>query len=909
MLYPGNGNEIHQPAQVSQQINLVHELNQQNLSSSGLSSILDGVGGVGGLHSFPNAIYFYEDNSRNVQLNSVVCQKAVQLISRSNDVTFTATIRQAKGNTGALFAFTDGIHRVLEIQSSGRRRELRFQYRIQETVFSETFPIDLADDNWHKIAITISDIQLDLYVDCVHRFQRQIMPLDRSMMIERNLTLWLGQRGSHHFMYQGYLRDVLIVSSSNGFRAQCPNLEAACPTCGQFRTLKESISKLENTVKDLTEKLRAMEQRMATVESCDCVKGCRINATTTINDGTSWRQGCDNCTCSGGKVTCKKIKCENSCRGGQQQLQQDQCCPKCKKQCYQKGRGKLMQGEKFTEFNIRKFKCNQCVCDQDGKLNCREIAMEKCPKLNCPLEKRIQPHGECCMICEGTDFCAAGHQCHPNAECRNLRTNYTCIYIDECSTNRHKCHKNAYCVNTPGEYRCKCNDGYEGDGQICKPVCKHSCLNGGQCVAPNTCSCRKGYYGHRCEADIDECQLGLHHCPANSKCVNKPGWYHCECNHGYEANHDLTDLIAGHELGCQDIDECSNPSLNTCPDEGRCVNFDGGYRCECNRTMINDQVQSTESTSTTMTTTTTTIDSCQTCMVDGLLRENGQRWPHHTDQCSICQCLDGVARCEHRQCDCSSTNHIDSHCCPQCVRAKVCIHQEDRTRVFRSGQQWSYDCQTCECINGEIDCWNDCPPINCLNPIRSPGDCCARCEDDPCQSTSIHQPNATLAGCRHLGKEYRSGQIVSMAMDKCTSCRCQNGRLCCSYSLTSCTINNESNHKVIRSSGPLYNISSSSFLSNGDVRIYRNGPKYDQQHSTPFPSIQNHYIDRFFNNNGGHLNSHQNMVDYDPIDTDSQELSYSETNLKPSLKNTVEEHNVESDHNENVDWSHELASK
>lgn len=107
----------------------------------------------------------------------------------------------------------------------------------------------------------------------------------------------------------------------------------------------------------------------------------------------------------------------------------------------------------------------------------------------------------------------------------------------------------------------------------------------------------------------------------------------------------------------------------------------------------------------------------------------------------------------------------------------------------------------------------------------------------------------------------------------------------------------------------MYNISSSSFLSNGDVRIYRNGPKYDQQHSTPFPSIQNHYIDRFFNNNGGHLNSHQNMVDYDPIDTDSQELSYSETNLKPSLKNTVEEHNVESDHNENVDWSHELASK
>jgi hypothetical protein len=25
------------------------------------------------------------------------------------------------------------------------------------------------------------------------------------------------------------------------------------------------------------------------------------------------------------------------------------------------------------------------------------------------------------------------------------------------------------------------------------------CLNGGQCVAPNTCSCRKGYFGQSCE--------------------------------------------------------------------------------------------------------------------------------------------------------------------------------------------------------------------------------------------------------------------------------------------------------------------------------------------------------------------------------------------------------------------------
>ena len=93
--------------------------------------------------------------------------------------------------------------RILEIQSSGRRHELRFQYRQQETVFSETFNVDLADDQWHKIALTISDVQLDLYIDCVHHTRRMIpLPLDRTTLLRKNLELWIGQRGLHHFQFQ-----------------------------------------------------------------------------------------------------------------------------------------------------------------------------------------------------------------------------------------------------------------------------------------------------------------------------------------------------------------------------------------------------------------------------------------------------------------------------------------------------------------------------------------------------------------------------------------------------------------------------------------------------------------------------------------------------------------------------------
>ena len=79
---------------------------------------------------------------------------------------------------------------------------MRFQYRQQETVFSEAFAVDLADDTWHKIALTVSDVRLDLYIDCVHRFTRQILPIDKETLLGRNLTLWIGQRGLHHFMYQ-----------------------------------------------------------------------------------------------------------------------------------------------------------------------------------------------------------------------------------------------------------------------------------------------------------------------------------------------------------------------------------------------------------------------------------------------------------------------------------------------------------------------------------------------------------------------------------------------------------------------------------------------------------------------------------------------------------------------------------
>nr|XP_003465929.1 von Willebrand factor C and EGF domain-containing protein [Cavia porcellus] len=105
-----------------------------------------------------------------------------------------------------------------------------------------------------------------------------------------------------------------------------------------------------------------------------------------------------------------------------------------------------------------------------------------------------------------------------------------------------------------------------GSGHCTLPLCSFGC-GSGVCIAPNVCSCVDGEQGATCP-------------DAHGPC----GEYGCDltCNHGgcqevarvCPVGFLMTETTVG--VQCTDIDECLSASC-----EGRCMNTEGGFVCEC----------------------------------------------------------------------------------------------------------------------------------------------------------------------------------------------------------------------------------------------------------------------------------------------------------------------------------------
>lgn len=777
-------------------IDLLESLQMHNLSRQGVSL-------VPGPQRLRPAFYLQGDH-RDLKLPQSVFLQAVELLQHRNEFTIAASLKQEQANSGSIIAFSHGFNRYLELQSSGRKNEIRLHYtsRGDSSVHVETFPYRLADDTWHKVAVTVSATQIQLMVDCHPIYLRLLSRTPDTNFTAPQLALWIGQRNKLHSLFRGVVQDVRLIAGPYGYLNQCPHHDTSCPTCGQFAILQDTVEQLTERLQQLSHRLQTMEDRMGRVEECDCQKACTFNGSV-VAGGASWQYDCDICTCAHGTVQCRPVQCApTNCKNPV--LNPGECCPTCLKQCY-------LRDTFFDHGDKVSLKqCVECEC-RDGSMTCTRIdPVTMCPPLSCPPSEQVNVLDRCCKICRGTDFCAKGHNCHVNASCHNLDTTFACfcnagyygdgvkcsdideclkeggeeghhcqkhstcvntvgsyecechagferldrfncVELDECGAGLHRCDSNAVCNNTIGSYACTCIDGFAGDGFSCSPVCKQSCQNGGECVSPGVCQCRTGYHGHSCELDFDECAAGMHACQHGSMCVNMPGWYYCTCRPGYRSN-----ITLEHGLGttCLDVDECQE-EIHSCHPSAECINTDGAFKCSCQHAQ--SQNPATE---------------CKlSCMVNGKEVRNGETFSG--SECSQCKCHEGIVSCAPIVCDCSQAESRENKCCPMCNPSASCRHQELSHVVFKSGDTWVYQCQTCECLFGEVDCWPvECPPLSCPDQELEilPDECCPRCRNDPCFQNKFTSSNYTLP-CP-FAHRYQD-DVHHWNIDKCTTCNCK----------------------------------------------------------------------------------------------------------------------------------------
>lgn len=97
--------------------------------------------------------------------------------------------------------FSSSLFRFLELESSGRRNELRFHYTHDQQVQVETFPYRLADNMWHKLALSLSGTRVTILVNCSKIYERVIKSVDKEFTAGK-LSLFIGQRNGQHALFR-----------------------------------------------------------------------------------------------------------------------------------------------------------------------------------------------------------------------------------------------------------------------------------------------------------------------------------------------------------------------------------------------------------------------------------------------------------------------------------------------------------------------------------------------------------------------------------------------------------------------------------------------------------------------------------------------------------------------------------
>lgn len=152
-------------------------------------------------------LFSFAGDYRDLKLSASSTEKIFQLLRNSPEFTISAWVKQEVGNTGSIVSFSHGVNRYLELQSSGRRNEIRLHYmsRSDSKVYVETFHYKLADDAWHHVALSVSGSQAELLVDCKSLYRKILKAGGPDRNFTQTQQLWLGQRNKHYLFKVSFL--------------------------------------------------------------------------------------------------------------------------------------------------------------------------------------------------------------------------------------------------------------------------------------------------------------------------------------------------------------------------------------------------------------------------------------------------------------------------------------------------------------------------------------------------------------------------------------------------------------------------------------------------------------------------------------------------------------------------------
>ncbi|XP_062901478.1 protein jagged-2-like isoform X1 [Mobula hypostoma] len=426
-------------------------------------------------------------------------------------------------------------------------------------------------------------------------------------------------------------------------------------------------------------------------------------------------------------------------------------------------------------------------------------------------EKRINfcdpspcQNGAKCYILGDNYYCACPED-YEGKNCSLLKDHCRsapCQVIDSCTVaissnssqggvrliSSNVCGPRGTCISQPGgNFTCACNRGFTG--MYCheniNDCIANRCKNGGTCidgVDSFRCICPDGWEGELCEIDVNDCSPNP--CLNGGRCVDGLNDFHCECTNNWKGK-----TCHSRENQCDG---------NTCSNGGTCYDVGDTFRCVCAPEWDGSTCNLAKNSS-------CIPNPCQnggTCVGSGdtftCVCKEGWEGPSCTQNKNDCSphpcynggiCVDGVNwfRCECApgfagpDCrinidECQSSPCAIGGTCVDEINGYRCICPAGRAghrcqevigfgkSCFTSGQyhphglRWDQECNTCQCMNGNINCtkvW--CGQKSCLlqdrpgreNFLCPEGQTCQvspwlKCFSPPCTDWGECNPQSAL---------------------------------------------------------------------------------------------------------------------------------------------------------------------